>query len=333
MRHLLLSLVTLTLLAACGVDSGHFKISGRFLNMNQGEFYVYSPEGGVDGIDTIHVVGGRFTYERPCDRAVTLMLVFPNFSQQPIFAQPGKSVDIKTDATNMKEMEVSGTKANELMTKFRLQTAHVAPPDVVKKAEQFINDNLSSPVSLYLLRTFFIQTDKPDYEKAEKLAAKMLKEQPKNGALIIVRKQLQQLRNGVAGAPAPRFSGPGLKGGEVSDADLGGDLAVLSTWSSWNYVSQDIQRQLKRKLRTSNGRLRLVSICIDADKKACERIVERDTLSWPCIFDGKLFDSPAMQQTGLTDVPDNILYRNRKVVARGLNAKQLTEKIDELLHE
>ena len=333
MRHFLLSLATLVLLSACGVDSGHFKLSGRFLNMNQGEFYVYSPEGGVDGIDTIHVVGGRFTYERPCDRSATLMLVFPNFSQQPIFAEPGKSVDIKTDATNMKEMEVKGTKANELMTKFRLQTAHVAPPDVVKKAEEFINNNLASPVSLYLLRTYFIQTDNPDYAKAERLAAKMLKEQPKNGSLIIVRKQLQQLRNGLEGAPAPHFSGPELRGGAVSDADLGDGLAVVSTWSSWSYVSQDMQRQLRRKYRSSGGRLRLVSICIDADKKACERIAERDTLSWPCIFDGKLFDCPAMQQTGLTDVPDNILYRNRKVVSRGLSTSQLTKKLDELLHE
>ena len=91
--------------------------------MNQGEFYVYSPDGDIDGIDTIKVVGGRFTFERPCERPVMLMLVFPNFSEQPIFAEPGKSVEIKADASHMKEMEVKGTKANEQMTTFRKQTA------------------------------------------------------------------------------------------------------------------------------------------------------------------------------------------------------------------
>ena len=120
----------MVMLTACGVDGNHFKLSGRFLNMNQGEFYVYSPEGGVDGIDTIRVMGGRFTYERPCEREAMLMLVFPNFSEQPIFAEPGKSVDIKADASHMKEMEVAGTKTNELMTKFRKQTAKLSPPDV-----------------------------------------------------------------------------------------------------------------------------------------------------------------------------------------------------------
>ena len=299
--------------------------------MNQGEFYVYSPEGGIDGIDTIHVMGGRFTYERPCDRDMTLMLVFPNFSQQPIFAESGKEVDIKGDASHLKEMEVSGTKANELMTKFRLQTAHEAPPDVVKKAGEFIEANLESPVSLYLLRTFFIQTATPDFAKARQLTEKMLEKQPKNGSLIIVQKQLKQLSNGREGAPMAHFSGPGFNGGTVSDDDLGDDVAVVSTWSSWSYTSQDLQRQLRRQMRSSKGRVTLVSICIDADKMACKKVMERDTLSWPCIFDGKMFDSPAMQQVGLTDVPDIIVYKNRKVVARGLGVHQIGRKIEELL--
>ena len=331
MRHIF-PILSILLFLSCGVDSNHFKLSGRFLNMNQGEFYVYSPEGGIDGIDTIHVVGGRFTYERPCDRPMTLMLVFPNFSQQPIFAEPGKSVDVKSDASNMKEMEVSGTKANELMTKFRLQTAHIAPPDVTTKATEFIESNLESPVSLYLLRTYFIQTPTPDYAQAGKLAEKMLEKQPKNGSLIIVQQQLKQLSHGVTGAQKAHFSGPGIDGGIVSDQDLGDDIAVLSTWSSWNYISQDMQRMLRRKLRSSKGRLSLVSICIDTDKSACLRQAKRDTLSWPCIFDGQLFDSPIMQQTGLADVPDNIVYHHGKVVARSLNNTDLAKKIDELLN-
>ena len=87
--------------------------------MNQGEFYVYSTDGGMDGMDTIKVVGGSFTYEMPCLDDCTLMIVFPNFSEQPIFAESGESVDLKGDASHLKEKEVKGTKNNELMNKFR----------------------------------------------------------------------------------------------------------------------------------------------------------------------------------------------------------------------
>ena len=82
MKHYALLLGILTFfITSCGVDSKHFKIEGRILNMNQGEFYVYNDEGMIDGIDTIKVEGGRFAYEMPCDRATTVMLVFPNFSE------------------------------------------------------------------------------------------------------------------------------------------------------------------------------------------------------------------------------------------------------------
>ena len=78
-------------MVSCGVDGKHFKLEGRFLHLNQGEFYVYSTDGVLDGIDTIKIEGGRFAYEIPCDEEGTLVMVFPNFSEQPIFTQPGKS--------------------------------------------------------------------------------------------------------------------------------------------------------------------------------------------------------------------------------------------------
>ena len=331
MKHTLFILAVLLMLTSCGVESGHFKLSGRFLNMNQGEFYIYSPEGGIDGIDTIRVVGGRFTYERPCEREAIMMLVFPNFTEQPIFAEPGKSVEVKADASHMKDMSVTGTKANELMTGFRKETSQLSPPDVAKKAGEFIKDHPDSPVGLYLLRKHFIQSPTPDYKKAATLATLMLEKQPKNGPLIILQKQLKALSNGIAGAALGKFSGPGLDGSTVSDADLGDGVAVLSTWSAWSYPSQEMQRQLRRKMRSSGGRLRLVSICVDADRAACQRIVDRDTLSWPIIFDGQLFDSKVLQQSGMCDVPDNLLINNRKVVAHGLSNTELAKRIDELL--
>lgn len=322
------------LFSACGVDSDRFKLSGRFLNMNQGEFYIYSPDGFVGHIDTIRVMGGRFTYERPCDREAMLVIVFPNFSEQPVFAAPGEEVEIQADASHMKEMVMKGTKDNELMTVFRKQTAALSPPDVKKKAEEFINEHPESPVGLFLVRKFFIQDLPADYTKAATLIGKMLQQQPKNGALIILQKQLSQLRNGVKGASVAKFSGPRLGGGTVSDADLGDQIAVISSWASWNYDSQEMQRQLRRKARSSGGRIKLVSVNLDADRNACDRVVERDSLSsYPIVFDGLLFDSPTFRQTGLCGMNDNIVIDRRKVVAHGLNVNELKEKLDELLEK
>ena len=92
-------LLLVLVLVSCGTDNDHFKIEGRFLNLNQGELRVYSLDGGTAKLDTIHINGGRFSAEIECSRPQTLMLVFPNFSEQPLFAAPGQSVDIKADAS------------------------------------------------------------------------------------------------------------------------------------------------------------------------------------------------------------------------------------------
>ena len=93
----LIAVVAIAALASCGTDGNHFKIDGRLLNLNQGEFYVYSNDQCVDGIDTIKVQGGRFSYEIPCSSPSTLTIVFPNFSETPVFAEPGKKVKVDGD--------------------------------------------------------------------------------------------------------------------------------------------------------------------------------------------------------------------------------------------
>ena len=158
----LLSFLTL-LLASCGTDSRHFKIDGHLLNLNQGEFYVYSPDGSVThGMDTIKVQAGRFSYLVECDRPMTLMIVFPNFTEQPVFAEPGKSVDIKGNASHLKELTVKDTKANKLMNAFREQILSASPDEIKKCAIQMAEDNPESAVAVYLVRRDLVAVDRPD---------------------------------------------------------------------------------------------------------------------------------------------------------------------------
>ena len=79
------------LLISCGTRSGYFKMEGRFLHMNQGELYVYSPDGGIAGLDTIKIEAGRFSYEKPCSKPSTLIIIFPNYSTTTNLCRIGRS--------------------------------------------------------------------------------------------------------------------------------------------------------------------------------------------------------------------------------------------------
>lgn len=123
-----LILSMLILLSSCGGRSGHFRIEGRFRSFNQGEFYIYNSTSAAVDIDTIKVSDGRFAYEIPLEEKATFLIVFPNYSEQVVFGEPGATVKIKGDASHLKEMEITGTGDNKQMTNFRLNEigrAHV----------------------------------------------------------------------------------------------------------------------------------------------------------------------------------------------------------------
>ncbi len=325
-----LSLVAL-MLASCGVDSKHFKLEGRLLNLNQGEFYVYSNEGTIDGIDTIKVQGGRFAMEMPCDKASTLMLVFPNFSEQPIFIEPGGAVEIKGDASHLKELKVNGTKTNELMNKFREQIASASPPEIKKLAKQFVEDHLDSPVSVYLVKKYFVTAQEPDYKEAKRLIEAMLKEQEGNVVLARMKHEIQMFGNLSVGSKLPAFTAHDINGRLVSSSDYATGVAVIYAWASWNYESTTLQRQLKNLRRKYNEKLKLVSISVDASSHDCRNYIKNDSVTWPLVCDGMMFDSKPMKLLGLNNIPDNILTKNGRVIARGLSTQDLLKKIEEII--
>lgn len=315
-------------MVSCGVDGKHFKLEGRFLHLNQGEFYVYSTDGVLDGIDTIKIEGGRFAYEIPCDEEGTLVMVFPNFSEQPIFTQPGKTVEIKADASHLKELEAEGTDNNKLMTAFRKQVSNMSPQQAVDAAEEFVKHNPKSDVSAWLIRKYFILAPKPDYAKAKQLLDLMIAEQPKNGKLVNLQQQLIGLA-ATAGKSLPIFTATDINGNKVTQANLTqSPNAVVFLWASWNYESTDMQRQLKRLKAAKGNGLSVIGICIDPSKSEMQQSLRRDSISWPTINDGMMFDTKIAKQLGLSQVPANILLKNGKIVGRNLRMNELKEKIE-----
>lgn len=327
-KHITYLILLTLVLVSCGVDGKHFKLEGRFLHLNQGEFYVYSTDGVLDGIDTIKIEGGRFAYEIPCDEEGTLVMVFPNFSEQPIFTQPGKTVEIKADASHLKELEAEGTDNNKLMTAFRKQVSNMSPQQAVDAAEEFVKHNPKSDVSAWLIRKYFILAPKPDYAKAKQLLDLMIAEQPKNGKLINLQQQLIGLA-ATAGKSLPIFTATDINGNKVTQANLTqSPNAVVFLWASWNYESTDMQRQLKRLKAAKGNGLSVIGICIDPSKSEMQQSLRRDSISWPTINDGMMFDTKIAKQLGLSQVPANILLKNGKIVGRNLRMNELKEKIE-----
>ena len=124
-----------------------------------------------------------------------------------------------------------------------------------------------------------------------------------------------------------------IKGRPISSGDLYAPVNVITTWATWNYESQNIQRQLRRREKEKGAsRLRILSICLDANAKECRRLMDRDSITWCNICDERMWDNPILTTLGLSRIPDNIITDSQgRILAHSLPVAELNKKIEELL--
>lgn len=332
MKKILFTLLALLLLTSCGPSGNQFRLAGRLRNINQGQFLVYSPDGAFAGIDTIKVQNGRFAYEKEVRKDITLMLVFPNFSEQAVFASPGEEVEIKGDATHLKEMTITGTDENDELTKLRIRLNKLTPPEIAAAVAEYIQEEPSSMISIYLLDKYFVNAKTPDYAEAQRLATLMLKANPDNGRLHKLKKQLDGLKNSRLQAMLPVVSSTDINGKSISTSQVKGKIGVISTWATWNFPSTDIQRKLRKLQKQYPQELSLISICIDGDKRECKKRVDRDSLLWTIVCDELMFQTPIVQQLGLFVVPSMVVTNKQgKIVARDIEPNKVVEELEKFL--
>ncbi len=327
LTFLLFYLFTFTFLS-CGTENGRFRIKGHLQNMNQAEFYIYSPDAGFMKVDTIRVDKGSFVYETSLEKLATYILIYPNSSEQVVFGNSGATVEMEGDASHLKEMEVKGTEENEQMTAWRMNANRLTPPEVKQSAIDFIKEHPGSIVSNYLFQRYVMLDEEPDYRAAAALAKLMLKEQPENGRLIRLEKQLRGLQYFTKGAILPNFKATDINGNAVGRQSLHAELNIVSVWAMWNYDSMNMQRKLHRLQREYGSRMALVSISLDPRIKDCKTFVERDSIRWSNICDGKMWDSPLVQELGFSVIPGNILVdRQGKVIDVNVPVTKIEERV------
>ncbi len=328
----LTTLIGLMLLTGCEKKQQTFRLEGTFKGFNQGELYIC----GIDGnfpLDTVAVVKSQFHYEVALEEPTAFIVIFPNFSEVPVYGKKGATVTIEGDVSHLREIDVDGTEENEVMTKYRKKTSHQTPPEVALSTEQFIKENPTSPFAIYLIRKVFIQSPQPDYKRAADLAELLMQATPDiTNELEALKKQMEGLSYLKDGAHLPSFIATDINGQTVKSADLNATVNVITVWNTVNFEGQGTLRQLQRKKKSAGDDLKVLTICLDADIKACRQRLERDSITWSTICDGLLWDSPILYQTGLSYIPDNILIDDKgKIIAHSLSQDELMKRIDKLL--
>ena len=260
--------------------------------------------------------------------------MFPNFSEHVIFGHSGATVKISGDVSHLKEIEIEGTEENKQMTELRKHMANQTPPEQKKSALQFINDNPSSIVSIYLIDKYLLQAEKPDYKETYTLVGKLVKKVPDNARLLKLHQQLGSLKNLSDSTRLPDFTAIDIEGKSVNLFSLKSELNAVLFWATWNSDSYSLISNMQRLKNDYGSRLAILSVCMDAGKEDCQKRAERDSLEWSTVCDEKMWQSPLVEKFAITDIPCYILAdKSGRVIARNMTLQKLREKIEETLGE
>lgn len=327
----LLYTLLFSLFTSCSGEQQNFLMEGDFKGFNQGELYIYGYD-GTHRLDTVAVVKGHFRYEVPLEDTTLFVMVFPNYSELAVLGINGSTVKVAGDASHLRETSIKGIKENEDMTAFRKKTSQETPPELAKSVVQFVHEHPASPFASYLIRKHFVQTLQPDYQQAMELTKAVQKARPEMPQTKGLIRRMEGLKTLKDGNRLPTFTATDINGVTVKSAELDAKVNVISVWANWNYESIGLQRKLLAAYEKNKDDMKVVSICLDADVKGCRRRVERDSVKWSTICDGKAWDTPVIQTLGLSFVPDNILIDGQgKIVAHTLTTKELMAKIEAML--
>lgn len=299
--------VLLLSVLSCGPAKDRMRFEGTLNGISDAEFYVYSEDGAFEGIDTVRITDGKFTYERQLTHPAILTLLYPNFSQSYIIAEPGKTIKLKGDASTIGEATLSGTEQNERLSDFRKKHANDVATNQSLAAAQFVRDNSKTLAAVAVFRMYFANKQNVNAQTALQLLDVLKKAQPKETAVVSLDDFFRPIYQNGEGQLLPAFTAQTIDGRKVSSADYRGKKLVIAFTGAWQSDSRSLLVQLRRKLHTLNGEWSCLVVSLDVDSKLLRSNLRSDSISYPVVCDRKAFDSPLVNQLGVHYVPSLML--------------------------
>lgn len=332
LRTLYSLLLLCAVLASCGPSGNSFRIKGKFQDMQAGELYIYNLSADNARLDTLTVRDGAFIYKGSVSQTTPFILVFPNGTEQVIFAGKGEDLSYEATANDLKNYVVNGSKENKLMNQFRKETYSLNPADVVATALTYIKENSSSPVALYLFDHYF--ADNADVSSKELLSTlSLLKESwPDNSHLNDIEGRTTIAERCTVGKTMPDVTLTRRNRTTTKLWSRQSDYNIIAFWATWKQNGYDIPWQLRQMndAHRDKGNLRIVAVSLDVERNRWEDATRNDTIgTLEHYCDLLSFESPALKKLGITTVPFFVITdKKHKIISTSTSYNQLKTDVE-----
>ena len=275
--------LALLALASCQGRKGEMRIRGHLANLNEADLYVLSPDGGMEGIDTIHIHEGEFDWRTQCTQdEATFLIVYPTFSTLTVFGGSGQVAKLEGDAQHLAAVKVSGGHSNEQYTKYRMETDSVSDQRKDSIRIQYIRQNEESPLARYLEHDWLSRRKPESLQKGQRV---------------------------------PKFTLRMRSGQSVGSLGLRGRNVLIAFWANWKSGSGIVNHHIRKARRICTKPLVCISYSLDVDQGALDYVERMDSVTWHSYCDQMGFQSPLASQLGIRTLPYYILVDEQGRIA------------------
>ena len=329
----IIAAATLVSIYGCGPDGNSFRINGSFKDLKSGELYIYNLSDRQGKVDTVLIKNGEFKYKGNVSETTPYIIVFPNAMEQVIFVNGGEEITYKAAANDLKNYTAEGNEENKMMNEFRQNTAKMNPKQIRNEAEKTIQAHGESAVSLYLFYKYFVQDESVSDSKLLSIIAELKKNHPKDKYILDIESKIKSRKKGIKDSVIPDLT---IKTFEDKDIKLkensGSKCKLLVFWATWTSGSYNLYSKIKDLKNRYGGQLDLIMISLDTQYFKFESYVKTDTTGIKYSCDGLAWDSPAVKDFGVEEIPLFVLVgKDNKIISRKTDFEEMRKEMSKIL--
>ncbi|MBP6687449.1 MAG: AhpC/TSA family protein [Lacibacter sp.] len=197
--------------------------------------------------------------------------------------------------------------------------------------QQFVKENPSSPVSLYLTQEAL--GNEMDAAKAGPLFVLLSPAIQNSEKGKELKQQIEIGKRSMVGVVAADFTQPTADGKNVSLSSFKGKYLLIDFWASWcGPCRAESPNLVKAYEKYKLKNFEIFGVSLDQSKDKWLKAIKDDKYTWPQVGDMKGWENAASQQYGILGIPFNMLLDpNGVVIARNLRGEALEKKLEEIL--
>lgn len=289
--------------------------------------------GEVINVDTAKIDNGTFAFNDSIAESPIVGLIAYQGSSRPIpFVMEAGTVELSIDST--RRVSVKGTPKNSQYQQFldEVNNPDATMDDYQASIYNYIKSNLDSPIGEYFLMTRGRNLNGEQLKELLAIAEPKVKGYANYASL---NKRLDVLNATAIGKMYTDIKGLTPDGKEISLSEYAGKgkYTLIDFWASWcPPCRKEMPAIVELYNKYKNKGFEIVGVSIDDKSDDWKKGITDLKITWPQMSDLQGWKSPLAEAYGVTSIPQTFLLdKEGKIIARGLDAKQLAEKLNELI--